>query len=119
MTTPGMPLAVVRLYQPKIAAGLGTSRDRKPQVRTCGDEENRTLNPRLAKAVLCQLSYVPWRPDRQAGPSHEQQNYRAGPGYPPAVEGFPVASSHSAASAAAACAAALHQEHGGAGDGQQ
>ena len=33
----------------------------KPQVRTCGDEENRTLNPRLAKAVLCQLSYVPWR----------------------------------------------------------
>ena len=26
-----------------------------------GDEENRTLNPRLAKAVLCQLSYVPWR----------------------------------------------------------
>ena len=29
------------------------------QVRTCGDEENRTLNPRLAKAVLCQLSYVP------------------------------------------------------------
>jgi hypothetical protein len=33
-----------------------------PQVRTCGDEENRTLNPRLAKAVLCQLSYVPWQP---------------------------------------------------------
>ena len=33
----------------------------KPQVRPCGDEENRTLNPRLAKAVLCQLSYVPWR----------------------------------------------------------
>ncbi len=26
---------------------------------TSGDEENRTLNPRLAKAVLCQLSYVP------------------------------------------------------------
>jgi len=24
-----------------------------------GDEGNRTLNPRLAKAVLCQLSYVP------------------------------------------------------------
>jgi hypothetical protein len=33
----------------------------KPQVTACGDEENRTLNPRLAKAVLCQLSYVPWR----------------------------------------------------------
>ena len=25
-----------------------------------GDEGNRTPNPRLAKAVLCQLSYVPW-----------------------------------------------------------
>jgi hypothetical protein len=30
-----------------------------PQVRSCGDERNRTANPRLAKAVLCQLSYVP------------------------------------------------------------
>lgn len=28
---------------------------------SCGDEGNRTLNPRLAKAVLCQLSYVPGR----------------------------------------------------------
>ena len=27
------------------------------QIR--GDEGNRTPNPRLAKAVLCQLSYVP------------------------------------------------------------
>ena len=26
-----------------------------------GDKGNRTPNPRLAKAVLCQLSYVPWR----------------------------------------------------------
>ena len=26
---------------------------------TGGDEGNRTPNPRLAKAVLCQLSYVP------------------------------------------------------------
>ena len=59
MTTPGMPVAVVRLYQPEIAAELVLRRDRKPQVRPCGDEENRTLNPRLAKAVLCQLSYVP------------------------------------------------------------
>jgi hypothetical protein len=25
----------------------------------CGDEGTRTLNPCLAKAVLCQLSYVP------------------------------------------------------------
>ena len=30
-----------------------------PQVRSGGDEETRTPNPRLAKAVLCQLSYVP------------------------------------------------------------
>src|SRR6476620_10491435 len=30
-----------------------------------GDEENRTLNPRLAKAVLCQLSYVPGSPARR------------------------------------------------------
>src|SRR5690349_14248656 len=29
------------------------------QVTVGGDEGNRTLNPRLAKAVLCQLSYVP------------------------------------------------------------
>ena len=35
--------------------------NKEPQVRPCGDEENRTLNPRLAKAVLCQLSYVPLR----------------------------------------------------------
>ena len=31
------------------------------QVRSGGDEETRTPNPRLAKAVLCQLSYVPER----------------------------------------------------------
>ena len=30
-----------------------------PGPLACGDEENRTPNPRLAKAVLCQLSYVP------------------------------------------------------------
>ena len=29
-----------------------------------GDEGNRTPNPRLAKAVLCQLSYVPSGPGR-------------------------------------------------------
>jgi hypothetical protein len=28
-------------------------------VQRSGDEGNRTPNPRLAKAVLCQLSYVP------------------------------------------------------------
>ena len=61
MTSPGMPLAVVRLYQSETGAGLEQLVGQKPQVRTCGDEENRTLNPRLAKAVLCQLSYVPWR----------------------------------------------------------
>ena len=31
----------------------------EPQVQRSGDEGNRTPNPRLAKAVLCQLSYVP------------------------------------------------------------
>ncbi len=30
-----------------------------PRKKGNGDEGNRTLNPRLAKAVLCQLSYVP------------------------------------------------------------
>ena len=53
------PLAVLRQYSgSKVAAGQ-CSDEEKLQVRTCGDEENRTLNPRLAKAVLCQLSYVP------------------------------------------------------------
>src|SRR4051812_19954960 len=33
-----------------------------------GDEGNRTPNPRLAKAVLCQLSYVPRVPE---GPSRQ------------------------------------------------
>src|SRR5919206_2682612 len=31
--------------------------EHEPSIR--GDEGNRTPNPRLAKAVLCQLSYVP------------------------------------------------------------
>gem|GEM_PF-2858822 len=42
---------------------LSTRTIRKPrtlcEVSHCGDEGNRTPNPRLAKAVLCQLSYVP------------------------------------------------------------
>ena len=59
MTRQEVALAVVRLYQPETGAGVNQLVDRKPQVRPCGDEENRTLNPRLAKAVLCQLSYVP------------------------------------------------------------
>ena len=50
MTSPGMPLAVVRLYQHQAGAGLKQVFNRKPQVRTCGDEENRTLNPRLANS---------------------------------------------------------------------
>ena len=48
-----------------------------------GDEETRTPNPRLAKAVLCQLSYVP---ERWAGGQREESE---------------VASRHSAASASA------------------
>jgi hypothetical protein len=51
------------------------------QVRTCGDEENRTLNPRLAKAVLCQLSYVPWRsgPATRRGTDTIMRRSRLGP----------------------------------------
>ena len=54
-----MPLATVWQHLSQIVI---TNKGRlKPisQLRPCGDEENRTLNPRLAKAVLCQLSYVP------------------------------------------------------------
>jgi hypothetical protein len=35
-------------------------------ARARGDEGNRTLNPRLAKAVLCQLSYVPSTNERES-----------------------------------------------------
>ena len=55
-----MPLAVLRQHSEVKKDPRQSSKVEKPQVRTCGDEENRTLNPRLAKAVLCQLSYVPW-----------------------------------------------------------
>ncbi len=43
------------------ATGTHGLRGRAGQVacRGSGDEGNRTPNPRLAKAVLCQLSYVP------------------------------------------------------------
>ena len=37
------------------------------ETSDCGDEGNRTPNPRLAKAVLCQLSYVPEDPAAGAG----------------------------------------------------
>ncbi len=102
MTTSGKLLAVVWLYQLEILGGFEPRLDLNSQVRICGDEENRTLNPRLAKAVLCQLSYVPERPGHLQPTGSAQQDYRVGPGYPPAVEGLPVASSQSAASAAAA-----------------
>lgn len=39
----------------------------------CGDEENRTPNPRLAKAVLCQLSYVPWTGNPPGGVATSEQ----------------------------------------------
>src|SRR6476659_639160 len=54
-------MAVLRQYSDPELGPNQSSTVEKPQVRTCGDEENRTLNPRLAKAVLCQLSYVPER----------------------------------------------------------
>ena len=56
-----MPLAVLWQYSDTTLGARQSLDEEKLQVRTCGDEENRTLNPRLAKAVLCQLSYVPWR----------------------------------------------------------
>src|SRR4051794_39405020 len=34
-------------------------RQHEQAATMCGDEGTRTLNPCLAKAVLCQLSYVP------------------------------------------------------------
>lgn len=40
-------------------AGPQSSTQPMTSGNNSGDEENRTLNPRLAKAVLCQLSYVP------------------------------------------------------------
>lgn len=49
-----------------------------------GDEGNRTPNPRLAKAVLCQLSYVPWPSprDRIGGAGDENSPARrTGPGW--------------------------------------
>src|SRR4051812_26162492 len=39
--------------------GEGLAGIRSVGVSVGGDEGNRTPNPRLAKAVLCQLSYVP------------------------------------------------------------
>ena len=62
-----MPLATVWQQLSRIVITNYGGRNLFSQVRTCGDEENRTLNPRLAKAVLCQLSYVPWR----SGPAGE------------------------------------------------
>src|SRR4051794_16110965 len=40
--------------------GLTVLPPRSNGVLAGGDEGNRTPNPCLAKAVLCQLSYVPW-----------------------------------------------------------
>ena len=41
------------------AASRGRVADLESAGQMSGDEGNRTPNPRLAKAVLCQLSYVP------------------------------------------------------------
>ena len=53
MTTPGKPLAVVRLYQPETDGVFQPPGNLNLQVRLCGDEENRTLNPRLANSDQC------------------------------------------------------------------
>src|SRR4051794_5916126 len=48
------------LSHPGVAQGREVGEQRyRPSVVRSGDEGNRTPNPRLAKAVLCQLSYVP------------------------------------------------------------
>jgi hypothetical protein len=48
-----------RLFSADIAGNRGSSTEGATSCRDGGDEGNRTPNPRLAKAVLCQLSYVP------------------------------------------------------------
>ncbi len=58
---PGHAAAVVgdRLHGWLQGEGSGSGRADVPAGEGGGDEGNRTPNPRLAKAVLCQLSYVP------------------------------------------------------------
>src|SRR5664279_5149603 len=63
-------------------------------------ESNSQPPPCKGGALPIELRPLAARPT-QAG--RTTKNYRDGPGYPPAVDGLPVASSHSAASAAAAC----------------
>ena len=46
--------------------------------RKGGDEGNRTPNPSLAKAVLCQLSYVPWGRPLQRTPMSGRSGFRSG-----------------------------------------
>jgi hypothetical protein len=51
---------VTVIFHPNHAiAAVGAPQTNDNGAALCGDEENRTPNPRLAKAVLCQLSYVP------------------------------------------------------------
>ena len=78
-----MPLAVLWQYSDPTLCARPSLDEEKLQVRPCGDEENRTLNPRLAKAVLCQLSYVPERTGHRGARPESTKNlrtYRAGPG---------------------------------------
>ena len=59
-TAPGAIRRVSHLASPLALANYECSGQR-PGHSAGGDEGNRTPNPRLAKAVLCQLSYVPGR----------------------------------------------------------
>src|SRR4029450_3729454 len=76
-----------------------------PGPLASGDEETRTPNPRLAKAVLCQLSYVPAAArDTTSVAGSAARGYvvsGAGPGAGAGCEVL-TASCHSAASADAA-----------------
>ena len=70
-------------------SGATAGRTPLKRIAESGDEGNRTPNPRLAKAVLCQLSYVPEdEPGRASGPWAEgRPSVRAGGLLPEVVAG--------------------------------
>lgn len=59
----------VRMHREKLRSYLAAG---ERPFRAGGDEGNRTPNPCLAKAVLCQLSYVPEQYSPASATSHPQ-----------------------------------------------
>ena len=55
-----MPLATVWQQLSQIVITNEGVRNLFSQFRTCGDEENRTLNPRLANSAHCVRRCAPW-----------------------------------------------------------